>query len=106
MLSAWLVSLADRGGRVPVTVDEHVPADADSLHYHPKTLVAGVGCERGCDPAEVIGLIEAVLEEARLSPLSLAALATIDIKSDEPAMLRAATRAWACAGSHSCNERP
>ena len=86
----WLAALADKDGRMAVTVDEYLPTDDTALHYFPKTLVAGVGCERGCDPAELIGLVESTLAKARLSPLSLAALATIDIKSDEPAMLQAA----------------
>jgi cobalt-precorrin 5A hydrolase / precorrin-3B C17-methyltransferase len=62
----------------------------DPLVYHARNLVAGVGCERGTDAAEVIGLIERSLGEAALSPLALAAIATIDLKADEPALHAAA----------------
>ncbi len=53
------------------------------LTYHPKTLVAGMGCARGTDGAHLIELLDAVLAEAGLARESLAAIATIDIKSDE-----------------------
>ena len=76
-------------GAVSVALTERADAVAD-LIYRPETLVAGVGCERGADPAEVIGLIEATLADAGLSPLSLTAIATIDLKADEPALHTAA----------------
>lgn len=66
-------------------------AGTDPLVYHAKALVAGIGSERGVDANEVIALIEGTLAESGLSPLSLAALATIDIKSDESAFHAAAT---------------
>lgn len=53
------------------------------LVYHPKTLVMGLGCERHALPSELIGLAEQVLNAAGLSPLSLAAVASIDVKTDE-----------------------
>jgi cobalt-precorrin 5A hydrolase/precorrin-3B C17-methyltransferase len=45
-----------------------------------------MGCERGADPAEAIALAEQVLAQAGLSPLSLAAIASIELKADEPAL--------------------
>lgn len=88
----WLAEsgLAAPDGGVPIVVSEHPPSDRGALHYHPKTLVAGVGCERGCAPGEVIALIERTLAGARLVPESLAAIATIELKSDEPALKAAA----------------
>jgi cobalt-precorrin 5A hydrolase/precorrin-3B C17-methyltransferase len=78
----------DSNGSVRVTATDS--ATGEGLLFHPKTLVAGVGCERGADADEVIALIESSLAEANLSPLSLAALATIDIKADEAALHAAA----------------
>jgi len=72
---------------VAITTRSDVVAD---LVYHPQVLVAGVGCERNADPAEVIGLIESTLAGAGLSPKALAAIASIDIKADEPALHAAA----------------
>ncbi len=62
----------------------------NTLLYHPKTLVAGVGCARGTGAKEVIDLINKSLAQAALSAKSLAAIATIDIKSDESAFHAAA----------------
>jgi cobalt-precorrin 5A hydrolase/precorrin-3B C17-methyltransferase len=56
------------------------------LVYHPKTLVMGLGCERNAEPSEVIALAERSLAEHGLSPASLAAIASIDIKADETAI--------------------
>ncbi len=72
-------------GEVRIVVSENT-AVPEALTYHPKTLVAGIGCARGTQGDEVIALLEKTLVEAGLAPQSLAAIATIDIKSDEPAL--------------------
>lgn len=77
-------------GAVKVLVTETIQRVERGIVYHPRTMVAGVGCERHADGAEVIGLIEAALRAQNLSPLSLAAIASIDIKADEPALHAAA----------------
>lgn len=56
------------------------------LIYHPKTLVMGLGCERHTAPDELIALANSVMEAHGLSPHSLAAIASIDLKEDEPAI--------------------
>jgi cobalt-precorrin 5A hydrolase / precorrin-3B C17-methyltransferase len=77
-------------GAVKVLVSEQALRVERGLVFHPKTLVAGVGCERHTGTAEVIELIELALKRENLSPQSLAALATIDIKADEKALHEAA----------------
>lgn len=77
-------------GAVKVLVTEQKLRIERGVVYHPKTLVAGVGCERGADAEEVIALIDFALAKQNLAPESLAALASIDIKADEPALLEAA----------------
>ncbi|ODT13400.1 MAG: precorrin-3B C(17)-methyltransferase [Kaistia sp. SCN 65-12] len=77
-------------GAVKVLVSEQKLRIERGIVYHPKTLVAGVGCERGADAEEVIGLIDFALRQQNLAPQSLAAIASIDIKADEPALLEAA----------------
>ena len=57
------------------------------LILHPATLVLGVGSERGVDPAEVAALADSVLAESGLSSKSLVCIASLDLKSDEPAIL-------------------
>ncbi len=77
-------------GGIKVRVSESSERRERELLYHPKTLVAGIGAERGVAAPEVIDLIEETLHNANLAPASLAALATIDIKSDETAFHEAA----------------
>ncbi|MGE6385824.1 cobalamin biosynthesis protein [Pseudomonas sp. NPDC078416] len=45
--------------------------------------VVGLGCQRGCSALELRQLIEDSLPECRLEPQDIAALASIDGKSDE-----------------------
>jgi cobalt-precorrin 5A hydrolase/precorrin-3B C17-methyltransferase len=78
------------GGAVKIIVsDEAVQTSA--LVYYPKTLIAGIGCERGADASEVIGLVVETLALAGLSPHSLAAIASVDLKADEAALHAAAS---------------
>jgi cobalt-precorrin 5A hydrolase/precorrin-3B C17-methyltransferase len=60
--------------------------DGQTLVYHPKTLVLGIGCERGVLAADVIAHAEAVLDATGLAPQSLAAISSIDVKADEVAL--------------------
>ncbi|RYE07272.1 MAG: precorrin-3B C(17)-methyltransferase [Hyphomicrobiales bacterium] len=77
-------------GSIHVRVSDHAERRERELLYHPKTLVAGVGAERGVAAEEVIALVEESLQRENLAPAALAALATIDIKSDEAAFHTAA----------------
>ncbi|MDB5539876.1 MAG: cobalt-precorrin hydrolase [Devosia sp.] len=77
-------------GSVKVLVTEQKLRIERGIVYHPKTLVAGVGCERGAEAEEVIALIDFALAKQNLAAQSLAAIASIDIKADEPALLEAA----------------
>jgi len=80
-------------GSVKIVVSEFVDAKnkaGEYLHYFPKNLVAGMGCARGAEASEIISLLEKTLAAASLSPNSLAAIATIDIKSDEEGLHQAA----------------
>ncbi len=76
-------------GSVKINVSEKIP-DEEALTFHPKSLVAGVGCERGVAAKEVIDLVEQTLSEHKLCAQSLAAVATIDLKADETALNEAA----------------
>jgi len=65
-------------------------ADDRTLVIHPAILAVGVGCERGTDPAELRDLVAETLAAAGLAPGAVAAMATIELKMDEPAMHEAA----------------
>jgi len=58
--------------------------------YRPPSLVAGVGCSRGAGAGEILDLLDRSLKEAGLSKKSVASLASIEAKSDEPGLLEAA----------------
>ena len=79
------------GYRILVT-DRIAPVDGRTVLLRPPSLAVGVGASRGVSAAEVLSLIDAVLDEAGLSPLSVAALATVDAKADEPGITEAAAR--------------
>ncbi|MDP7344693.1 MAG: cobalamin biosynthesis protein, partial [Alphaproteobacteria bacterium] len=73
-----------------ITVSDSAEAPGD-ITLRPQTLALGIGCERGAEAAEVAALLDQTLGAAGLSPLSIACLASIDVKMDEPA-LRAVAR--------------
>lgn len=92
ILGDWLtnsrMSLSEDGTidiRLTVGRDGSKAADG-SLCYVPAVHVLGVGCERGCDPIEMITLVESVLEEANIAPQSIALVASIGVKADEAAV--------------------
>ncbi len=67
------------------------PAGLRCLKLRPKSLVIGVGCNRGTSEAEIVNLIRQVLRENKLSPDSIRNFASIELKSDEPGLLYAAS---------------
>ena len=72
------------------------PAHAENaVIYRPKSLVVGIGCDRGTPFDLVQRGVDKLLAQHGLSAKSVRDLATIDVKSDEPALLElAATRKW------------
>ncbi|TCP55790.1 cobalt-precorrin 5A acetaldehyde-lyase [Tumebacillus sp. BK434] len=55
--------------------------------YRPKTLVLGIGCNRGTELTEIEAVVQQTLEELRLSIKSVRNVATIDLKKDEAGLL-------------------
>ena len=83
----------DDDGPVDLTVTE-APVDggASRLVYHPQTHILGVGCARGADVFELDRLVAQTLAEAHVAPGAIAAVATLDLKADEPAVNALAAR--------------
>ncbi len=77
--------------QIAATPRKKTEVEAD-LVYHPKTLVAGIGCERGATTEEIYGLLTSTLADRNLSLDSLAAVASLDIKADEKALNEVAAR--------------
>ena len=64
----------------------------NAVIYRPKSLVLGIGCDRGTAPDLVERGVMALLARHGLSPKSVKELATIDAKMDEPALLALSER--------------
>ncbi|MBR6901178.1 MAG: cobalamin biosynthesis protein, partial [Synergistaceae bacterium] len=58
-----------------------------TLFLRPKNLILGAGCNRGISEKEFENASKIFLESSGVSALSLKALASIDIKSNEPALI-------------------
>ncbi|NGO48216.1 precorrin-3B C(17)-methyltransferase [Streptomyces ureilyticus] len=65
---------------------------AHEVVLRPPSLVVGVGASKGASVDEVLENIEDALRDAGLSAKSVAELATIDAKADEPGIVEAAAR--------------
>jgi cobalt-precorrin 5A hydrolase/precorrin-3B C17-methyltransferase len=63
-----------------------ISGSSEHLVYHPKSIAVGVGCERGTDPEELILLVRNALQKNTIAAESVAAVVSIDLKSDEPAI--------------------
>ena len=72
--------------------DRGAPPGERALVLHPPVLALGIGCERGCGANELAGLAQAVLAEQGLAAQAVAAVVSIDLKLDEPALHDLAAR--------------
>ncbi|MFH1650515.1 MAG: precorrin-3B C(17)-methyltransferase [Chloroflexota bacterium] len=64
-----------------------------TLIYRPKSLVLGIGCNRGTTSEAIEAAVVQALSDNELSPKCIRAIATIDLKKDEAGLLEFA-RAW------------
>ena len=85
-LSTSKLPLAADGAVTLTVTDQEKKPDALELVYHPKTLVLGMGCERGASVEDAIALAEKSLIEGGFSGKSLAAVTSLDLKADEAAI--------------------
>lgn len=76
---------------IRVTDRAVAPGEREVL-LRPPSLVVGVGASKGAPVAEILGLVEDVLRDAGLSAKSVAELATVDAKAEEPGIVEAAGR--------------
>ena len=79
------VALASGGG-CDIRLDI-CTSDRDALHLIPRIAVLGLGCRKGTSREALEEALAAVLGRADLSELSVCAVATIDLKKDEPGLL-------------------
>ncbi len=86
-------NVAHTGGSEPPLIlisDRLADAPRPVVVYRTPSLVVGVGCSRGVGETEILGLVRASLVDAGLSEKSIATVASVDAKSDEAGLLRAA----------------
>ncbi|WP_406265883.1 precorrin-3B C(17)-methyltransferase [Streptomyces sp. NBC_00191] len=80
------------GDAILRVTDRIVEPRAREAVLRPPSLVVGVGASKDAPLDEVLGVVEETLRHAGLSALSVAALATVDAKAQEPGIVGAAER--------------
>ena len=87
-LSKWE---ANRDGAAAIYVgDRQLDLAANVLILRPATLVAGIGCNRRTSSKEIAALLHETFRKFRLAELSLARIATVDLKADEAGLVELA----------------
>lgn len=76
---------AEGGGAAP---NDELP----TLVLHPRSLVVGMGCNRGTSADDLDALLTATLTDAGLARASIAALTSVDAKADEAGLIEVAAR--------------
>ncbi|OIJ66127.1 precorrin-3B C(17)-methyltransferase [Streptomyces mangrovisoli] len=92
---AWPLPPLPTAAEGPYTIrvtDRAVAAGEREVLLRPPTLVVGVGASKGAPVEEVVELIGSALAGAGLSAASVAELATVDAKAEEPGLVAAAER--------------
>jgi cobalt-precorrin 5A hydrolase/precorrin-3B C17-methyltransferase len=57
------------------------------VHWHPRVLWVGIGCERGSSKRLIEHAVREVLRSQQLSEQAIAGIATIDLKADEQGLV-------------------
>ncbi len=91
--------LAERSfNKVIWVTDRALDANEGALGFRPKSLVLGVGCERGVSLEAIEQGLEIFLQQHGYTGASIDTLASVNVKADEPALLELAERH----GWHTC----
>lgn len=69
-----------------------LPPGEDWLVYRPRTVVVGLGCARGAAAVEIERLLEEALWRADVVVQAVRAVATIDLKAEEPGLREVVAR--------------
>ena len=78
----------DAGAGVVVQCSDRVfPVPRETLVLRPRSLVVGMGCNRGTTETELMTLLTTTFHNLGLSLKSLSAIATTQVKSDEQGLL-------------------
>ena len=92
VMTDWLAPVK-RGDDMRLTIThDHIDPSANQLVYCPQQFILGIGCARGCDRDELYDFVTAELRRHNVNPAAIAAIASVDLKADEPAILALAAR--------------
>ena len=86
-LPAHLVTHADQQGPAVVCDWQKQKVSRETLVLRPGVLAVGIGCNRNTPFDVILDFFTATLETAGISVHAVAALATTDVKQDEPGIL-------------------
>ena len=75
-----------------VSLDEGAQPFPRTLHLVPRVVTVGVGCRRGTGVDALAAAVFGALSRAHVSPRAVRALASIDVKANEPAIRELAQR--------------
>ncbi len=78
----------DFGIRISRDPSEH-PFD-NTFNLVPMDISVGVGCKRGTDPEKMLEFVKTILEEDGIAPERVGSISSVDLKSDERAVLELA----------------
>ncbi len=89
--ASWLQPLVEQGAVEVIGADVDAPVVLSvnglaPLIYRRSALALGVGCARGCDPDELIGLVGQTLADAGIAQGEIASVHSIDLKANEAAI--------------------
>lgn len=65
---------------------------SETLHLIPRNIVLGVGCKKNTDPDKLSTFIQKQLEQLHIFPEAIAAIASIDLKKEEAAIIELAKK--------------
>ena len=85
-LRAGTIEWAPSGRHRIIVTDRVCLPDSEALVFHPPVLALGIGCERFCPADEVATVASDALAEAGLAAGAVAAVVSVELKADEPAL--------------------
>ncbi|MBL4750940.1 MAG: precorrin-3B C(17)-methyltransferase [Amylibacter sp.] len=88
----WGLDSNPNGTVTLVATQEMIKGNDTTLVYHPQKITLGVGCARNCDPQELWELVEKTFTDNNIALGCIAAIGSLDLKADEPAMNMLAER--------------
>lgn len=73
---------------ISISLDDSYDPFSETLHLVPKIAVLGIGCKRGTTEEQIETAVRKVMMQNQLSMHSIKKAASIDLKKDEPGLLK------------------